>query len=359
MDQATNTIHIIALHYDADDRDRGGGNHDVSFEVIDRIEFDERVVRPHMIDFTSDYRYAFVANTVSGNVAVIRVEDREIIEVIETGPGSHMAAVAPGDEVVHVDVIADGTVRELLLDLDAETFEIGRTIVVSEAPAVQDQLDRFTNADGELRAQPICHDYTRDGRYAYVTLGPGLADGGLVILDTESFEIVRAYPPDEIAVNCGTILSPDGSRMFVNGGSLDTGVRYAFDTDTHEPVTEARSSRGLDAHGVALTPDGGELWMVNRATSDAIVIDPQTKEVIEYVPFVGQSPDILVISPEGRFAFVTLRGPEPLSGPHAVRGETPGVAVIDVASRTVKKIIHPEEDFSFSDFHGIGLVPRD
>ena len=80
---------------------------------------------------------------------------------------------------------------------------------------------------------------------------------------------------------------------------------------------------------------------------------------IGYIPFVGESPDILVISPDGRFAFITLRGPEPLSGPHAIRGHSPGVAVVDVAARQLVEILLPEPDLAVSDFHGIGLRPLD
>ena len=352
LDQSTNIIHIIEPAY-------SGGS--VEFRVTDRIVFDGSVVRPHMIDFTSDYRYAFIANTVSGNVAVIRTADREVIDVIRTGPGSHMAAVAPGDRVVHVDVIADGTVVEINLDLANEDFTIGRTLEVNRESAVQAVAGRFAQNDGgQPITRPICHDYTADGRYAYITLGLGLGEGGLVILDTESFEIIRAYPPDEVRVNCGTILSPDGSKMYVNGGSLDVGHWYVFDTATHELThSDPRNSFGYDAHGVALTPDGGELWMVNRASSNAIVVDPATDAVIDFVPFVGESPDILAISPEGRFAFITLRGPEPLSGPHAIRGSSPGVAVVDVAARKLVTVLLPEPDLTTSDFHGIGIRPLD
>lgn len=352
MDQSTNVIHIIEPVY-------AGGS--VTFAVTDRIEFDDRVVRPHMIDFTSDHRYAFVANTVSGNVAVIRTADREVIDVIRTGPGTHMAAVAPGDRVVHVDVIADGTVVEINLDLANERFTVGRTLEINRDPAVLALADRFSQGDdGRPITRPICHDYTADGRYAYITLGPGLGDGGLLILDTERFTVARAFPPDEVAVNCGTILSPDGSKMYVNGGSLEVGHWYVFDTTTHELTqSDPRNSFGYDAHGVALTPDGSELWMVNRASSNAIIVDPSTDAVIDYVPFVGESPDILAISPEGRFAFITLRGPEPLSGPHAIRGSSPGVAVVDVASRKLTTVLLPEPDLAVSDFHGIGIRPLD
>ena len=146
--------------------------------------------------------------------------------------------------------------------------------------------------------------------------------------------------------------------MFLNGGSVDEGVWYVFDTATHQPIHQD-GSRGTDAHGVWITPDGAELWMVNRHSSNGIVIDPVTFEVIDEIAFTGKSPDILTMSPDGRYAFITLRGPEQRSGPHAIAGDTPGVAVLDIATRESVTILEPDRAHPMSDFHGIGLRPLD
>jgi YVTN family beta-propeller protein len=332
LDQGTRQIHIIGP----------------DFTVTDVIDLDGVVTTPHMVDFTSDHRYAFVANTGSGDVAVIRTADRQVIEVIPTGATAHMAAVVPGDEAVIVANIGAGTLTEILLDLDNEVFTIGRELKVEDDPLVQARASEFPGTS------PVCHQYTADGRYAYVTLGPALANGGLVILDTVTFELVRVYSAAEIPVNCGTALSADGTKMYVNGGSLDAGEWFVFDTATHDLI-KRESSRGLDAHGVRVTPDGSELWMVNRATSNGIIIDTATDEVIEELPFVGESPDIMDFSPDGRFIFITLRGPNPLSGPHAIAGDTPGVAIFDVKSREFVRAVLPDLANEASDFHGIGV----
>jgi hypothetical protein len=45
----------------------------------------------------------------------------------------------------------------------------------------------------------------------------------------------------------------------------------------------------------------------------------------------GGSPDLAAISPSGNRIFVSLRGPNPLSGsPHVATGSTPGLGVIQV-----------------------------
>jgi DNA-binding beta-propeller fold protein YncE len=332
LDQGTNKIYIITP----------------DLQVSEVIALPDEIDMPHMIDFTSDYAYAFIANPASANTAVIRTADRQMVAILPTGAGSHFAGVVPGDERVIVDVIDEAKLVEISLDLDNERFAISRELVVAEDPLFASRAGEFPGS------KPICHDYTLDGRYAYITLGPALANAGLVILDTESFSFVHVFPPSEVRTNCGTIVSPDGRHMFLNGGSVEEGIWYVFDTETHALVHED-TSRGTDAHGVWFTPDGRELWMVNRHSSNAIIIDPQTFEVIDEIAFTGKSPDILTASPDGRYMFITLRGPEQRSGPHAIAGDTPGVAVFDIAARELVTILEPDQGNPKSDFHGIGL----
>ncbi|MDQ3460066.1 MAG: cell surface protein [Deinococcota bacterium] len=338
LDQGTNRIHILGSDF-------------AEREVID---LEGVADLPHMIDFSSDFAYAFIANVASGNTLAIRTEDREVVATLETGPGTHMASVSRDDRII-VDVLgnaegAGASLVEIVFDRDAESFTIGRSLVITEDPLFADLAGA-----GHL-GRPVCHDYSADGRYAYVTLGPALTDGVLVVLDVDSFTLAHVFDPEEIRANCGTMLSPDGRVMFVNGGSLEEGHWYAFDPETFE-LLHQDSSRGNDAHGVWFTPDGSELWMVNRASSNAIIIDPESFAIIAEIDFVGSSPDILTIAPDSSYAFVTLRGPNQRSGPHAIAGDTPGVAVIDVSSRELVQLIEPAPDDERSDFHGIGLRP--
>lgn len=339
IDQGTNQVHIYSP----------------ALEEVDGIDLAAEGVRTaHMIDFTSDHAFGLIASTGSGDVTVIRGSDRAIVARLPTGPRTHMATVSPDDSRAIAAVIGspdapgDGKLVEILIDAENESFEIGRTLVVSEDPLVQENGGRFPET------QPICQEFTADGRYAYVTLGPGLADGGLVVLDVESFTLAAAFPPDEMQVNCGTVRTNDGRYMFVNGGGADVGVFYVLDTSSHEMVHQA-DSRGFDAHGVWPTPDGAEVWMVNRVTSNAIIIDPDSLEIVHEMEFVGRTPDIIAMSPDGSRAYVTLRGPQPVTAPHVAVGETPGFAVVDIAARELVEVVQPAEGEPTSDFHGIGV----
>ena len=103
------------------------------------------------------------------------------------------------------------------------------------------------------------------------------------------------------------------------------------------------------------TPDGREVWMVNRVTSNAIVIDPTTFAVIAEIPDIGKTPDIVAMSPDSRLAFITTRGPNPVSMPHIAKGTMPGFSVVSIPDRKVLRHVQPAPGNEKSDFHGIGV----
>src|SRR5688572_20716891 len=134
LDQGTHRIHIF----------------DSSLEEIATLDMEPHGVRvPHMVEFTSDHRYAFVANPATGNVAVIRAGDRQVVAVIPTGPRTHHAAVAPDDRTVIVSVIGaanapwDGKLVEINVDLANERFTVGRQLVVADDPVFAGRKNEF------------------------------------------------------------------------------------------------------------------------------------------------------------------------------------------------------------------------
>jgi len=198
----------------------------------------------------------------------------------------------------------------------------------------------------------------------------------------DAIELV--YSVDQLRTNCGTIAHPDGDKFYLTAGApsnrdpdgvgewyvLDTDSHLPIDPETEEPVEDedfetldvARDLEGYDTHGFWFVENDGEreLWLLNRETDDGVVIDPETDEVIDEIEDYGPAPDIMWSSPDDEYMFVTLRGPEPVSGdPHAAEGETPGISVLDVEDREIVTTLQPDADNDDSDFHGIGVVPHD
>ena len=339
LDQGTSQVHIF----------------NSSLQEVAKIDMAAQGVRvPHMIDFTPDGAYAFIASTASGDVTVIRTSDRSVADIIKTGPGTHMARVKPDGSAIIVAVIGDakvprdGKLVEITWDKAAGRYTQGRSLVVAEDPVFKADEAKFKDVS------PICHDFSADGRYAYVTLGPMIHDGGLVILDADSFKLTQVFGPQELRVNCGTARTPDGKHMILNGGDRDVGIWYVLEIGTNK-VVKQESSRGDDAHGVWITSDGREIWMVNRVSSNGIVINTKTFDVVAELKDLGPTPDIVTMSPDGQFAFITTRGPNPVSAPHVAKGTTPGFAVVSIKDRKLMRIVQPAQGNDKSDFHGIGV----
>lgn len=100
----------------------------------------------------------------------------------------------------------------------------------------------------------------------------------------------------------------------------------------------SRDGQGMqvDAHGVALTKHGRYLWWGDRSQNDVTVVNPVTENVVGRFSLAGPAsddpaPDLFDLAPGGKYAFASLRGPNPSSG-HEAFGSTPGVGVIRVRS---------------------------
>ncbi|QBI19758.1 hypothetical protein ER308_09475 [Egibacter rhizosphaerae] len=366
-------------------------------DVIDFEGHEDDVTTPHMIAFDSSHEYAVVASTASGTVSIIRTDDRAVVETIETGAGAHMASFAPGDESIWVANIHEATFSEITADLDAEEFAVDRELDVLDsepwlaefadvegggAGARVDGFDEIEEIpdDAESVPTPVCHEYTADGQYAYLTLGPGA--GGLVVVDiaADEPEIVEVFERDDVKANCGLARSADGQKIYANWGDPgtpidgddpaagveedETGEWYVFDTSDHSLIAASDDVRGVDAHGVRLHPAGDALWQVNRGTGEGVVVDTDTDEIVDEIEDTGGTPDIVDFSPDGEHFYVSLRGPNPISGAaHVAFGENPGFSVLDGETGEPIDTVHPaeedEDEFERSDFHGLGVRVAD
>ncbi len=386
LDQGTDTIYL----YEPTDEGYLDGTdpfaHSATIDLNERLDDDGPIV-PHMIDFSSDYAYAAIACTAGARTLIFRTDDHELVAALETGAGSHFAGFGPDDEYVHVDAIGEEAIVRVDVDLDDESFEIVDELSIHGDETVQD-----AGIDG---GAPICHQYAHDGRSLH-TLGPHYDDGALVIVDHDTFTVDRAYGTDALPTNCGTVPHPTDERFYLtaglpsdpDAGEDGVGDFYVYDTDSDEVLVDGESTRGVDAHGFWFTPDGEELWVLNRETNDGVVVDPATDDVIEEIDAFGpetasdpterDAPDIMWATPDGAYMLVTLRGPAPLSGdPHAATGVTPGFSVLDTETKEIVTVVEPDpiaayDDASIEaareedddappipDFHGIGVRPID
>lgn len=335
---------------------------------------------PHMIDFDSQDRYAFVAATAGAATIVIDARSKEVVEVLGTGAGSHMVAVTPDDSAAWVGAIGTQEMVEITLgrlNSARPTFDLSARLKVSELLApIEAANPGWLPADPVgmqpfkyVSYSPVCHQYSPDGTEAWVTLGPGWQQGGLFVLDLATHEVTAAWEPNLVKANCGVSVTADIAVANWSGRVVpdaDTaGEWYVFDRVSKVALGAHSAAfgavKGLDAHALRLTPDGSSYWMVNRNSSDGLVIDADASTVTLEITSGLDTPDILDFAPDSSRVFVSQRGPLPVSGaPHAATGDEPGVVVMDAATGQRVAFLAPpvtvnSDGVILNDIHGVGV----
>ena len=102
-------------------------------------------------------------------------------------------------------------------------------------------------------------------------------------------------------------LSPDGTLAYLTEPASDS--LLVLSTATGQ--LRATIPVGDDPSGLALSPDGAQVWVVNTALSSSTgtvsVVSTATDDVVGTVP-VGPGPIDVAFSPDGRTAYVTDNG---------------------------------------------------
>ncbi len=344
LDQGTDLIHVYEARGEAE-----VAVIDVSPAALEAAGFtppSSPITVPHMIEFDSRERYAFIASTAGAVTIVIDAAAKQVVEVLHTGAGTHMATVTPDDSAVWVAAIAAEAMVEIPLDLDVDepTFAVGRSLDVGELLADVEEAQGWDFPS----YQPICHQFSTDATEAWVTLGPGWNQGGAFVLDLATGEATHAWDPEVVRANCGVSITDERAVLNWSGqvleGDYGDGETYVFDVDTKQLLDTITIEGGFDVHGLRLTPDASAYWQVNRVSNDAVVIDAQSFEIVARYADVAETPDILDFSPDGSLVYISQRGPSPRSGAiHAASGDTPGVAVVDAATGQRLRVIEPDQ----------------
>jgi len=312
--------------------------------------------KPHMILFSPQHDYAFIANVGSGHVYIMRASDRKVVFNEDLGQQTHAVVPSPDGKRALAANQNDKKLTEIVTEYGKGTFRVGRVLDLEQAPELANVTEFPDRA-------PICGMFTADGAKAYVTLrGGGIAVVAFPAKADQPLKVVTAFGKVKDGVDaagCGTLRSADGKRMYANSGSLTGGKFYVFDAAKDVLVTTTSlAETGKDAHGVALA--GKHVWVVNRKDDNLAVLSSEGK-IAGKIVAIGDAPDLLDVAPGGDRVFGTLRGPKPATGTHDIAGTTPGVVVLKVADggkTATREFVVPIGDQSPespSDPHGIAV----
>lgn len=347
-------------------------------------------VRPHMILFNTEHSHAVLAFVASGHVVFFDAASRTPLECIRTSAGAggarqaHAAFPSPDGSYVIVAnqngkllerIRTDYATNTFTLD-SAATLDLANGTTPSGAPR-QDPALRPDNA-------PICPLIDSRSRFTFVTL----RGGGLFVVDSRAtpMRIVAEFDRATVHGNgCGGLEA--AGKMYVNSGGGTASNLQEFDiysfplsgfsTTPNAPnmpaptVVVSQDDRDADSHGGVLTKHGRYLWVADRSGNRIVVIDTATDELVGEFSLQGAlstdpSPDLLDLAPAGNRVFVSLRGPNPLSGdPHASTGSTPGVGVIQVEEggrtgelKAIARISNVDAGVERADPHGLRIRRR-
>jgi len=144
-----------------------------------------------------------------------------------------------------------------------------------------------------------------------------------------------------------------------------------------------------DSHGAWFTGDGKYIHIVDRIQNNVESFNTETSERFTYdlvshdgksgrsgkagacwtrsvtddpmLPLNDPSPDLLEITPDGKYFVIALRGPVPVSVPHSAQGSCPGVAIVQISDDgkaghlvDVIRTTNTVDTTPLTDFSGVG-----
>ncbi|MBO0734316.1 MAG: YncE family protein [Methylocapsa sp.] len=275
---------------------------------------------PRGVAVTPDGKKVYAGN--GNSVSVIAAASNKVVASIPIGSGSSQG-VAIGPDGKHVYVVAG--VANCMPGSTVAVIDTASNQVVAKIPA---NLLKF--GINEACAGGIA--LTPDGKQAYVTGNVQCSGcGWLWVIDTAANKVAQVeYIGDAPASPFSIAISPDGNDIcivtvdgFVGGcgggqiigvGGLPLGVTFAPDSrhayvtvcngspdavsviDTATGAVAATIPVGSCPDGVAVSPDGKQVYAANSGSDTVSVIDTRTNKVAATIP-AGKGPSGVGIIP--------------------------------------------------------------
>ena len=268
----------------------------------------------------------YVGNSRGDDVSVIDLHSLRVIGDIKLGERIHGVAVEPDGKRLFVTVESDHTLRIV----DTKTGK-EKTVKVSGRPnqvavtadgkyvAVPirdgDKVDIVDVVKGEVvKSLPIKEPHnalnTGSNRYIFVS---SMASHEINIIDLEKMDYSAVIPVG--GRPRPYVVSPDGKTMFVAVADLHGFMivdipsktvvdRVEMPADHPTPHPLQYESADTRTHGIAITPDGKELWVTSLLDDCVYIYEVASKKFVGRVA-TGGSPNWLAFTPDGKYLCVS------------------------------------------------------
>ena len=269
----------------------------------------------------------YVGNSRGDDVSIVDMGSLKVIGDIKLGERIHGVCVQADGKRLFVTVESDHTLR------------------------IIDTANQTSIATVKVSGRPNQCAVTPDGKYVVVPI----RDGDKVdIVDVSKREVVKSLPLKEPhnALNTGSnrymfvsamsgnevdiidlkkmdyathipvggrprpyVVSPDGNTMYVAEANLHGFVivdipsrkvidRVEMPAEHSTPHALQYETADTRTHGLALTPDGNELWVTSLLDDCVYIYDVRSKKIVGKVA-TGGGPNWTVFTPDGKYISVT------------------------------------------------------
>jgi len=242
---------------------------------------------------------------VADSLLVVRKGERAV-EFVEPGTGARLMSVEVGFTPHEIAVSPDG--RLALVTNYGTADDPGHTVSLLDL----EQPHELARIDLGAHSRPHGVAWYAPDRVAVTSEG----SQHLLLLDPLARRVVAELPTGQAGSHM-VVVTRDGQRAFVS--NIESGTTTAVDLGSRRKLLDLETGTGSE--GIALSPDGAELWVAAREAGRITVIDTQTLETRAGFPLDGV-PIRVAFAADGRTVLVSCAG----------SGE---VVAIDAPSRSV------------------------
>jgi YVTN family beta-propeller protein len=283
----------------------------------------------------------YVGNSRGDDVSIVDLASLKVVGDIKLGERVHGVAVQPDGQRLFVTVESDHTLRIVSLKTgEMETVKVsGRPNQVAVTPDGKyavvpirdgDKVDIVDVAKKEVvKSLPIKEPHNAldagSNRYVFVS---SMGSNEVNVIDLEKMDYSAQIPAG--GRPRPYVVSPDGERMFVAVANLhgfdivdiaEKKVLERVEMPAEHPKPHALQYETADTrtHGLALTPDGNELWVTSLLDDCVYIYNVKANKIVGNVA-TGRGPNWLAFTPDGKLVSVS-------------NADSDDVSIIDVGRR--------------------------
>ncbi len=287
--------------------------------------------KPHHVAAAPDGRNWFVTMISAGTIAKFNANNELV--ATDTTEVPALLAIHPTENVLYVSRFVSVVTTSLYV-LDTQSF----TPITSGGAT-----------DGRIEMpRPVPHGLTIDhnGDYIYTA---SLSDNELMVVSNASKDFETGIPVGNNSNPLQMTISPDNSTLYLSASGKEQMLIVDI-SDPTAPVLIDSVQVGVNPWHTMITPDGAYVYVANLGSNTVSVINTATKDVQTIGAGDGSDglsqPHGLVVSPDGRYVFVSCRNttgdyhPRYDFGDNALAG---AVVVINTATNQIEKVLEIEE----------------